>query len=454
MVISRQLGGTTTVLGVRLVAIIEAVLLLAAIIVIDAIGGSGDRFWHVRPHPFWIVVLLIAAQYGAREGLFAAVAASLALLVANLPPMGFGEDPYDYAVGLALNPAMWLAASLVIGELRSQADRRVQEMERSLKDSEARENHLAGAAERLATANRALEERVAGQLRTVASLYEASRAVEQLGAGDVLVGIAGLVRAGLNPSKFSLYLLNQDQLEAVLNEGWGPHDKYTRVFGPTSPLFREIVVNRRPLCVANAPEQAVLGSEGMLAGPIVSAETGETLGMLKVERMEALDFNMSAVESFRIMCAWIGTAFARARTFEHAASRSFIGAGGILSAGAEPPLTSFLKSLSRRARFDLSAVNVSVHMPGFMTPDQRMDVLRALRTALVNSLRQTDIACERSAGSFDFVVLAPACSHAEARRLAEKLKLAIEQSLPIGGQFRVSAIAVPLIEEPRLEVSA
>lgn len=435
-----------TIMGLRVIAFVESVLLLAAIIILDQISGSGDRFFHASPHPFWVVVLLVSAQYGALEGIVAALLATLALLVGNLPPLGFGEDPYNYAVNLAINPAMWLVAALAIGELRSQADRRTQMLEDSLAESQDREARLVAAAEKLAAANKALEQRVAGQLRTVASLYEASRAVEQLGTGDVLVGISELVRAGLNPQKFSLYLLNQQCLESVLSEGWTSKDRFTRVFSASSPLFREVVANRRFLCVATKADQIALAGEGMLAGPICSAETGETLGMLKIERMDAMEFNMTAVESFRVLCQWIGTAFARARTFEHASSRSFVGTGGILSASAEQPLTHFLKSLSGRARFDLSAINLSVQMPETASPDLRAQVLHAIRQSLAATIRQTDIACERNTNGTEYVVLAPCCPLAEARRLSEKLRTSITQSLPANSGTRLSVISVPLQE--------
>ena len=54
-------------MGLRLVAIVEAILIIAAILLIDQFAGAGDRFMHVQPHPFWTPVLLVAAQYGALE---------------------------------------------------------------------------------------------------------------------------------------------------------------------------------------------------------------------------------------------------------------------------------------------------------------------------------------------------------------------------------------------------
>lgn len=451
---AEHLRGSSDFMGLRVIALVEALLIIAGLVVLSLLSGSGDRFMHVNPHPFWIPVLLVSAQYGALEGIAAACLAAGALLIGNLPPIGFGEDPYNYVVRLAINPAMWLGAALVIGELRSQADRRTLELADTLALARDREQHLAAAAEKLAAANKSLEERVAGQLRTVASLYEASRAVEQLGTGDVLVGIAELLRTGLNPRKFSLYLLNGQSLESVLSEGWSPADRYTRIFGPTTSLFREVVVNQRHLCVASPKDQIVLGKEGILAGPIYSPETGETVGMLKVEAMDAIEFNMTTVESFRVLCNWIGTAFSRARTFEQATSRSFVGTGVILSASAERPLTQFIKTLASRVGFEVSAIFLRVSIPGSTPKESRLDLHRALRQALSNAVRQTDIACERDTHGTEYVIIAPGCPPSEARRLADKLRGAVEQATSHIPGLRVTTTCGSMLAAPAVGASA
>jgi hypothetical protein len=305
-----------TILGLKLWAIIETIAMLALLLAIDRLIGRGDQFFTVQPHPFWIVVLLVAAQYGAYEGLMAALLASVALVAPSMPLFGFEDDLFTYALKVGLNPALWLGAALVVGELRTASDRRSEELAEKLELAARREAFLAAAAERLALANRALEDRVAGQLRTVANLYEAAKAVDQLGPGDVILGIASLLRAGLNPQKFSVYLLNENMLEAVFNEGWDDADPYRRVYSPSTALFQEIIVNRRRLCAANVADAVALEEQALLAGPIQSAETGQVVGMLKIEKMDALDFNMSTVENFRVVCEWIGSAYARARLFE------------------------------------------------------------------------------------------------------------------------------------------
>jgi hypothetical protein len=311
-----------TILGLRLSAIFETLGMLAFLLLMDRTLGAGDQFFAVQPHPFWIVVLLISAQYGVFEGLMAAVLASLALVLPSVPQFGFEDDLFSYALKLGLNPAMWLGAALVVGELRSAADRRAEELAAQLKQAERREQFLAAAAERLAMANRALEDRVAGQLRTVANLYEAAKAVDQLGPGDVILGIAGLLRAGLNPQRFSVYLLNGTMLEAVFNEGWTDDAPYRRVYDPSTALYQDVIVGSRRLCAANAADALALEDQALLAGPIKSAETGQVVGMVKIEAMDALDFNMTAVENFRVVCDWIGSAYARARLFERVSAQA------------------------------------------------------------------------------------------------------------------------------------
>ena len=79
-------------LGVRVAAWVEIALFFVAVLAIDALLLDGDRFWDVRPHPFWLIVILVAVQYGANASLVAALTASLALTVGNLPVPELGTN--------------------------------------------------------------------------------------------------------------------------------------------------------------------------------------------------------------------------------------------------------------------------------------------------------------------------------------------------------------------------
>jgi hypothetical protein len=304
------------ILGLRLVALVETTALLAAALVADELLLGGDRFAGITPHPFWIVVLLAAAQYGMREGLAAAALATAALLAGRLPEQGFGEDFNAWLLRIGEIPVLWFVAGVVLGEIRDGHRRKADALQEMLAEQRDQAHAIAEAYERLSATTAELETRVAGQVRTVRALYAAARAIERQGTGEVLIGVAPLVRSVLSPAKFSLFLLNGSRLEVAASEGWASEDRFLHTFDPTSPLFLAVVGRRQILTGVNPEHEGILHAEGMLAGPLVSEETGKIVGMLKIESIPFIELTPSSVQNFRILCDWIGTAYDNALRYE------------------------------------------------------------------------------------------------------------------------------------------
>jgi hypothetical protein len=304
------------VLGFRLAALLEVIVLLGAAVLADEFLLSADRFTWLAPHPFWVVVLLAATQYGTREGLAAAALATVALLVGRMPEQGFGEELNAWLLRVGTMPVLWFVAGLVLGEIRDSHRRETDSLRQDLSDLQKQAHAIAEAYERLTTSRGELETRVAGQVRTVQAMYAAARAIERQVTGEVLMGVAPLVRSVLSPVKFSLFLLNSRELEAAATEGWTPDDPFLRAFDPVSPLFLAVVSRRQILVGVNPEHEAILHGEGMLAGPLVSEETGKVVGMLKIEDIPFIELSPSSVQNFRILCDWIGTAYDKALRYE------------------------------------------------------------------------------------------------------------------------------------------
>lgn len=72
----------------------------------------------VTPHPFWVLVLLVTVQHGSRAGLAAAIVLTLAVLVWVHPEREALEDFYAYTSRIFLDPVLWIAAALILGQLR------------------------------------------------------------------------------------------------------------------------------------------------------------------------------------------------------------------------------------------------------------------------------------------------------------------------------------------------
>lgn len=302
--------------GLRASALAETLVLLAIALLIDGFLFNGDRFTAISPHPFWIVVLLIAVQYGTNEALVAAILSSAALLVDNLPEQAFNEDLYAWLLRISYNPVLWCVAAVTLGEIRAGQRRKAEALRQELAAAQEQAGAFADAYERQSEIKAKLEVLVAGQQRTVRTMHAAGRAVERQSTVEVLTGVPVLVQSLIGPEKFSLFLLNGSVLELAANKGWTPEDGFQHMFTAASPVFPAVVMERQFLIASDPAHELILAGEGLLAGPLFSEETGEVFGMLKVEALPFHEFTPGTFQNFQTLCDWIGSAFARAQRFE------------------------------------------------------------------------------------------------------------------------------------------
>jgi hypothetical protein len=310
-------------LGLDRSAVVETILFFGVALAIDFVFLDFDRYHDLNPHPFWIAVLLLSIQYGTAEGLFAACVATAAYLVGALPEPRVDQDRYAWLLTTTILPVLWFVAAVVAGELTGRMRRERDDLRVELDQARKREDVIASAYRRLDRRRENLEARVAGQLRSVFAIYNAAKGIERMSTEEVVAGVAELVRTVMSPRRFSLFLLTKGELVFVTGEGWDEGATERRAYDGQSALFQAAVGSRRTLAAASAADEAVLAGDGVLAGPLVNLDTGEVIGMLKIEEMGFLQLNVTTLENFRLLCEWIGTAFAQARRFET------MGAGGI-----------------------------------------------------------------------------------------------------------------------------
>ncbi|MGE0253397.1 MAG: GAF domain-containing protein [Alphaproteobacteria bacterium] len=430
--------------GLNRAAVWEILLFVAIVLVVDAAFFDGTRFYDLRPHPFWALILLVTVQYGAGTGVLASIVAAGALLLGNLPPQRIDQDLYQYVLSVAWRPLLWLVAAVALGEIRNRlvADRN--DLSKHLAEQRRENAVLAENYERLKAVNADLELRVAGQLRTVFTIYNARKAIEKLDTDSVLEGIGELTRGIIDPLKFSVFLLRGDRLELTDSSGWEDNDRYARTFDVNTPIFQWIVGRRALLSAADDEHERVLDRQGLLAGPMISLDTGEVIGMLKIEVLGFLDFNTTTVENFRIVCEWIGTAVGTARLYEQAESERFIDlTRGVQPFGALRREVVFLLKLGRRLGFESSSLVVRPGDGPLPDDASRLTFTRAVTTAGRRSLRDTDQAFDLEPDGAAVAILLPATGAAEATTAAAKLSREIEAALE-GSGIAATVQSVPI----------
>jgi polysaccharide biosynthesis protein PelD len=426
--------GQRHIAGVRVSAMLEAIAFLALAVLVDVLFGEGDRFAAVQPHPFWVLVLLMAAFYGTNEGLAAALLAAVALLVGNLPEQGFDEDRSTWLLRVSADPVLWVLAAIVIGEIRGGHQRAQAALESKLREAQQEVAAISGAYRKVVSAKSNLEVRVAAQAQTVHAIYKASRAIERHSTGDVLVGIIDLVRAVLDPTKFSVFLLNGSTLEAAASLGWSASDALSRDFDEGSPLFEAVVRCRQTLVVANSTQEAILSCEGVLAGPIVSSESGAVVGMLKIEEIGFAGLTPGSIQNFQILCEWIGTAFDNAQRLESLTGGSELDvARELLPRAHYDRQRSVITALAEQLGLDASAVFLRVDAGEDASEHQEALIKDALARVSGQVLSRSDLPFDFRSSGWSFIILMLNANLTTSRAVAERLTVTLQDDLHMRG---------------------
>ncbi len=300
----------STFLGARVSALIEIVCFFFILFIIALIFGMEYNFFTASPHPFWILVVLISAQYGTIEGLLAALAATAIFLLGDLPPRNILQDKSEYFFFIGKTPILWFITAVILGELRMKHIRARDQLKKAALQAAEKETKIKEAYTALKKIKERLEMRVASEMQTSLMVISAFKELEELGKEGVIKGACDLTKALVAPDKFSIFLLESRELKLVAFWGWEPSDQYLESFGPDTPLFQEIVGKKRTIS-ADSFDSFILGKEGVLVAPIVADNAAaQVLGMIKVEQIPFLRLRTATIESLRTIGTWVGKAYA------------------------------------------------------------------------------------------------------------------------------------------------
>ncbi len=415
-------------LGLRLSALFEIALFLIVMVLLDTLAFDNNRFYDVYPHPFWAIIILVAAQYGTAEAVIAAIATSVVLLVGNLPEQTIYQDMYDYLLDIFSRPLMWLSAAVLVGELRQRHINERNMLRKELNEAEIREEKITASYQWVKQLKERLELRIASQLRSSVATYQAVKHLERLSPTDVLGGIEQMIKSVLNPQEFSIYLLENEELRISAMVGWQDNAPYKTVLTSKDRIYQEIIGDRSTLCVANEDDAVTLQEQGVLAGPIIHRETGELFGMIKIESLDFTDLNLSNVESFSAICEWAGMSFANSRKYMFAKQESIVNPDhNLFTASYFDRYTSYISSLAKRVGFNVTMVIVRIANAPDLDENVRIKSGRVLSQAVHNVLRQVDLAFDYQGTNDEYSIVLPATDRQGGDIVLEKIRRGLQE---------------------------
>jgi len=414
-------------MNIRKIVIIELFVIYTVLMLIDYLFFQGSRFSEVNPHPFWIPVLLIACQYGIREGAISAIIATALFLVGNIPPQSLMEDSYSYVFSISLLPILWLLAALTLGAIRTRQIHGGNASLLEINELKSQNQKIHTAYTQLENNKKVLDFRIASQLNTASMAFHAARKIQKMDEKTVLHGISELVSNILSPDKFSIFLLDDSMLSKVIDHGWCDNDQYNECYAANENLFQHVVARRRVLCASNPQDETLLIDEGVLAGPLFSSDTNQIVGMLKIEKIAFANFNINTVESFRTLCEWIGTLLAD-MDYQLNIPKKITYNSGLRSLDELNFQSQFLFQLSQRVDFEVSVVIIKLQQNN-LSQEKISEITLAMSRALIE-LRGTDHAFSYGNDQNHYILLLPQTPLKHAGLVAQKFEPKFRRLLP------------------------
>jgi hypothetical protein len=290
-------------------ALKESLLFLTVLFIINLLVGDGTRFFYMDLHPFWIIVILIAVQYGTTEGMIAAGLSTVYLLAWNIPEQPLDQSIYDYWYVILNKPLMWMVAAVIVGQIRMRHVNEQHETKRSLAIAKRRLKMLLHAFSDLRDTKEILERRLASNLNSTILAYKNITSFDNTSRSRFLLEVEDIVMNTLHPKKVSLYIFGEQGFEVITSMGWSDDERYARRIDSKSPLHQAMVKTRRAVCAINKQDEKILGGEGVLAAPLIDSRDDSVFGMIKIEEMALADLNLNSTQIFEALSQWISTMY-------------------------------------------------------------------------------------------------------------------------------------------------
>lgn len=409
--------------GLRTVAAFETLLFLSICTLLNYVLGDGGRFVDFFPHPYWIIILLMAAQYGTNEALIASILGSIALLAWNLPEQAMDDSTFDYIFGISFRPLMWIIASVVIGELRVRHIQRYEALQSNFNETQKREKSITRAYEQLRGVKEGLETRIAGHLQGTVALYQSLKMIEGLSPVQVLMGVSEMVGNVIHPEKFSAFSFGPNGFEVITSIGWADGDKFSRRISSDSVLYQELMNSRRIICSVNKKDAEILDSEGILAGPLIDPQTGQVFGMLKIEYLDFIDLTVTNVETFKILCEWAGSAYSQARQFQETLADAMHNLEtGMLSKQFGKFARQILEYMKKEQGVQTTTIEMVLIPSQRQTPQEKAKMAQQFYQLIQDQLPANALICDGRRRNSQFVLFLPGTDLQQSELLILKLE--------------------------------
>jgi len=234
-----------------------------------------------QPHFYWLPVLLLTLQYGSPSGLLAAGVAIVISSFLGWPEQEIGENHFSYLLRIWLQPVLWIATAVVLGQFRLRQIEAKQALERSVTLLAEQRAELAVHAQRLRDRCDRLERLIATRHEAGGSaLMAAIGRTQAMTRADAERALHDCIALAFGECRLTMLVLAGDELRATFRHGIEDGRAPQRI-PSASPFFQAIVRRRETLSVLAPAGEQSLDGHGLAAVPMAS--DGNVVGALLLE---------------------------------------------------------------------------------------------------------------------------------------------------------------------------
>jgi len=251
-----------------LAALIEIVVLVVVPGALDYFVPGFPSLNESQPHFYWLPVLLLTLQYGSGSGLLAAGMAIVFSSVLGWPEQEIGENHFSYLLRIWLQPVLWIATSVILGQLRLRQIERKQALGRSVARLTQQRAELAEHTHRLRERCDRLERAIATRHEGDASALMAALGKTQSGdEAEAAEALHDVIAIAFGDSRLSVLTLRDGCLHTTFRHPRGSEHRAEPIL-PESAFVRAVVRDGQSLSVLHAAGESDLEGRGLAAVPI------------------------------------------------------------------------------------------------------------------------------------------------------------------------------------------
>lgn len=412
-------------------AYVEMAIGLGLLVVLNVLFFRRDNwgYFDTNPHPFWFVILPIAARYGALPGYVVGfLSAILYLLFVVLQPRtAFVVD--ILSVQALLNPVLFIVVGASLGELREAQKRARKNLAERYDEVEAGLQDLAQRYLAAVEINKEMERRIVTQTSTVTTLYQAAKGLEKLDIEELAPAALELVTNFIEAESCALYLREEGRFRYMIGRPEVVDWDRPSELDPTRGMIAIVVGDGRTVTVRDVITEAtpsqIMAQRLLMATPLVG-HNQEVIGILTVEKIPFLRFTPTAVKLFTLLGDWASTAFQTALRFQETRDRNV--ADDLTGAYNYTYMTKRLADECERVQrygIPLSVLALRIGQYDAIAPVRLPSVLSTLGLVFQQNIRGMDTLGKGSSDDV-FLIVLPHVEPDEARARAARIQREIE----------------------------